>query len=156
MIPFLLTHRTLAEGAGALLLIVLMWGAWIHHDHAMEAIGERSCEARLTSTQHAAELAQVVAAAKYETLIAQPAEIQHAKDLASIPARIVTTPIWLHDGKVCAGALPQVPEAGGDNSSGGGALEGPGRDIRPAIEELKRKYETALADCRRLDAEWPQ
>jgi hypothetical protein len=156
MIALLLSNRTLAEALGALVLIVGMYLAWIHHDHAEQAIGEHTCEARLTITKLQAETAAAAQEAKYQTLIAKPAEAQHAKDLAAIPLRIVSTPIWLHDGQICAGTVPRLPEASGSDSAGGGAIEGPGRDIRPLIEALKVKYETVLADCRRLDSEWPR
>lgn len=156
MIALLLANRTLAEAVGALLLMTVIWIAWVHHDHAEQAIGEHSCEARLTITKSEADRAVTAETARYEALIAQPAEIQHAKDLAAIPLRVVTTPIWLHDGQVCSGAVPRLPETASDDSASGGAVEGPGRDIRPLIEQFKARYETALADCRRLDADWPK
>jgi hypothetical protein len=155
MIALLLANRTLAEAVGALFLIGAMWAAWIHHDHAEQRIGENTCEARLTLTKVQAQAETAAQLAHYETTI-QPAEKEHAKDLAAIPLRVVTTPIWLHDGQICAGPLSGVSQTASSDSPGGGAVEGPGRDIRPLIEQFKAKYETALADCRRLDSEWPR
>jgi hypothetical protein len=155
MIALLLENRTLAEVLAGLALTLGIYLAWIHHDHAEQAIGEHSCEARLTETKEQAETQLAAQSARYETQIVQPAEIAHAKDIAALPALRISTPIWLHDGQVCAGAVPNLPKTAGDDSTGGGAVEGPGRDIRPALEQFRIKYETALADCRRLDAEWP-
>jgi hypothetical protein len=157
MIALLLENRTLAEAVGALVLLVGIYLAWIHHDHAEQAIGEHTCEARLTITKLQAETAAAAQEAKYQTLIAKPAEAQHAKDIAAIPLRVVTTPIWLHDGQICAGAVPTLPqEAAGVDPESGGAESGPGRDIRPLLERFKAKYEAVIADCQRLDAEWPR
>ena len=56
-----------------------------------------------------------------------------------------------------AGTMPRAssPPATGTACPRGPA-EGPGVDIRPALNALEFKYERALADCRAVLAEWPK
>jgi hypothetical protein len=76
---------------------------------------------RLSETKLQAETAAAAQAAKYEAVIVQPAEAQHAKDLAAILLRVVTTPLWLHDGQICAGPLSGVSQTASSDPTSGGA-----------------------------------
>jgi hypothetical protein len=88
------------------------------------------------------------------------AEGAHDKTIESLPARIVHDPVFLRaPGDICpASGAVRDPKAEAANLDTAGRSVQPGRgiDLRPAIEALKVKYETVLADCRRLDAEWPK
>lgn len=118
-------------------------------DHA--AMAKAATDALLAQRSHAAA----------EAITDNKAEAQHDQTIESLPARVVRTPVWVRaPGDICpaddrvSGAQAQTT---GQDPGGRGAQPGSGeRDIRPAIEAFKLKYETALADCRRLDAEWPK
>ncbi len=155
MIAFLLANRTLAEFAGAGILILGLCLGWLHHDKAEQAIGE----AKVTETKAAAAATALAIYNRYQSTEVAPAEATHANELASIPGRVITRPLWLRDGgEICADRVPSLPGAGTDSTPppAGAVLPGPGRDIRPLLEAFRAKYETALADCRRVEAEWPR
>jgi hypothetical protein len=84
---------------------------------------------------------------------------QLSKDMATLHAPAVDKPpVWLCDGPTSprSEVLPApAPKASPQLPAAGGVVQGPGRNIRPAIEALKLKYETALAECRAEHAEWP-
>jgi hypothetical protein len=130
---------------------------WMYHlggDAARLATEKlKTAQAQNTANAVLAERASTQAQAKTD----QTAEAQHDQTIESLPARVVRTPVWLRaPGDVCP-AVPIPPQAAGHDPGSGGVQPGPGeRDIRPGLEALKIKYETALADCRRLDAEWPK
>jgi hypothetical protein len=91
------------------------------------------------------------------------AEAAHDKTIESLPDRTVRTPVFVRgsaDNCPSPGGrpVPATPaKAAGDDPAGRAVESGPGSgDIRPALEQFKIRYETALADCRRLDAEWPR
>lgn len=103
--------------------------------------------------------AQVIAeaAADHKT------EQTHANELAAIdntpprsdPVRVyVKTP-----GAVCIPAVPgaegQAHSVAADPAKGGSQPVDRGRDIRPAIEALKKRLEKIMADYRQEDSEWP-
>jgi hypothetical protein len=86
------------------------------------------------------------------------AEKAHDQTIEDLPGRVVRTPVFLRSpGEICPGPVPGAKaKTGGEHSGGSGVQPGSGKDLRPAIEAMKVKYETALADCRRLDAQWPK
>jgi hypothetical protein len=98
------------------------------------------------------------ASAQAQAINDNAAETAHDQTIEALPARVVRTPVFLRaPGDLCPDRVPS-PQAqtSGQHPASGGAESGRGGDLRPAIEALKVKYETALADCRRLDAEWPK
>jgi hypothetical protein len=116
----------------------------------------REAQAANTAKAVLAERASAAAAAINDNL----AEAAHDKTIESLPARVVHDPVFLRTpGDICpaSGAVPD-PKAKAANldPAGRGVQPGRGIDLRPAIEALKVKYEIVLADCRRLDAEWPK
>lgn len=87
------------------------------------------------------------------------AESVHDQTIESLPARIVRTPVFLRTpADLCPDPVPstQAQTAGNDPGGRGTQPRSGEGDIRPAIEAFKLHYETVLADCRRLDAEWPK
>lgn len=98
------------------------------------------------------------ASAQTQAINDNAAETAHDQTVEALPARVVRTPVFLRaPGDVCPDRVPGTQaQTRGDHPAGGGAQRGGGGDLRPAIEALKVKYETVLADCRRLDAEWPK
>jgi hypothetical protein len=88
------------------------------------------------------------------------ANAQLSQDLATLHAAATDKPpVWLCD-RPASPRSPVLPAAAASPDSPhpavGGAVEGPRRDIRPQLEALKLKYETALAECRAGFAQWPQ
>jgi len=144
--------------AGAIAALALIVGAYIWlgvHDRAQQAIGEARCQAKMAQALSQAKQEQDAAQAAYSAKM-EAINAQYQQELAAISGRVVYRPIWLHDGQVCAGAMPSAPtEAGDPHPGAGGTVSGPGTDIRPQLEAFKAKYETALAECRRLDRAWP-
>jgi type II secretory pathway pseudopilin PulG len=90
---------------------------------------------------------------------------QLSKDVSAINAAhdIPVQHIWVRD-TACAQpavlspatskASPQPAPAGGIEPGRGDAATADRRDF--AVAEFKRKWETTLAECRALDAQWPQ
>jgi hypothetical protein len=140
-------------GAAAVLLAVVFYlgglgpKAALERDHA--AMAEATTKALLAqrSTQQTQAINDNVV------------EKAHDQDLEAIPLHIRHDPVFVR----VPGPTPDCPvpgtqaKASGNDPGGGGVQPRPGdRDIRPGLEALKIKYETALADCRRLDREWPR
>lgn len=117
----------------------------------------QQAQAANTAKAVLAERASAAAAAINDNI----AENAHDKTIESLPARVVHDPVFLREpGDICpaVGTVPNPKDQTAGNDSAGRAIQ-PGSgsgDIRPAIEALKVKYEIVLADCRRLDAEWPK
>lgn len=85
----------------------------------------------------------------------QHAEAIHDDDLRAINLTVTRTPIIVRN-SACPVPLPAAST--NPNPASGPVDPGPrgDRDIRPQIDAFERKYETVLADCRRLAAEWPR
>jgi hypothetical protein len=115
-------------------------------------------EAQAANTAKAvlAERASAAATAINDNL----AESAHDKTIESLPARVVHNPVFLRaPGDLCpaSGTVSDPKAKAASIDPAGRAVQpGSGIDLRPAIEALKVKYEIVLADCRRLDAEWPK
>jgi hypothetical protein len=96
-------------------------------------------------------------AAQAQAINDNVAEKAHDQELEAIPLHIRHDPVFVRlPGPSNCGVPAAKPEAVSHDSdpSSGGVQPGSGeRDIRPALEQMKIKYETALADYRRLDAE---
>ncbi len=56
MLAWILANRTLAEIAVFLLMLGGGYAWWVHHDHVEQAIGEQTCEQKLTVTKEQATL----------------------------------------------------------------------------------------------------
>jgi hypothetical protein len=117
--------------------------------------GFQAAQAEGTAKAVLAERASAAATA----LTDRAAETTHDQDLEAIPLHI------RHDAVIVRlpGPAPDCPVPGAKTETGGehpapGPIE-PGsryRDIGPGLAAFEARYETALADCRRLDAEWPK
>lgn len=96
--------------------------------------------------------AQTVAGWRQEQI---DANARHSADIAGIAATIGAqhAPIFLQPAPSKAGACPVSGATGAP--SGQPAGSGP-VDIRPGINTFELKYETALADCRSVLAQWPR
>ena len=152
--PYLLYAKL---GAG-LVLIVAIFGAGFHFGgmsskSALEAY--RAAQSELTAKAVLAERASAEATAARNHTI----ETTHAQTIVQIDAApAIRTPVFLcnplRPGPVPSSATqtdsqPAHPEAGGSQPVDRA-------DIRPAIEELKKRLEKIMADYRQEDAEWPR
>ena len=92
------------------------------------------------------------------------AQAQLSSDLARIAAAPPIVHDWVRESPPSAqpSVLPTTPgQACHTSTESGGAEPGPRDPIAAdrrdlAVAEFKRKFETALAECRSLDASWPQ
>lgn len=85
------------------------------------------------------------------------AEKAHDEDLNYIDLHVVRTPVLVCDNPPAANRVPVPSEAGHPAAQSGGTDPGPReRDVRDELSAFEVKYEKILADCRRLDAEWPK
>lgn len=115
-------------------------------------------QAQLTATAVLAERAswQTQSLSNHQAEIQHAAEIAQADDIAPIASPVIvvyrltpTRDCPVPGGAIEARPLPAHPEAGG------GEPVDRGRDIRPAVEAIKRRLEKLMADYRQIDAEWP-
>jgi hypothetical protein len=146
-----LLYAKIGVGVALLAFVFYLGGlgpkAAMERDHA--AMAEAATQALLAQR----------AAAQAQAINDNAAEKTHDQDLEAIPLHIRHDPVFVRvPGPVKDCGVPSTEaKAGGNDSSKPGVQSGSGeRDIRPGLEALKVKYETALADCRRLDAEWPK
>lgn len=157
-----------AKLAGILALALALAGGGFHFGRLSGDL--KAADARTSlETDHAA-----MAKAATDALLAQRAasdaaavrnhatEAQHAKTIIQIDAAPpIRTPVFLcaPGDPLRAGAVSSAEnQAGGipaDPAEGRSQSADRGRDIRPAIEALKRQLEKVMADYRQLDAEWP-
>lgn len=87
---------------------------------------------------------------------------QLSKDVAAINAAPVVVHDWVrNDSCPKPTVLPATPAPAGRSApSAGGPEPGPGDAARAdrrdfAVQEFKRKYETAFAECRAVLTQWP-
>jgi hypothetical protein len=122
---------------------------------ALEA--DRADQSQAIATAVLAERASAAATAAAD----HATETQHAKTIIRIDsAPPIRTPLLVYGpGALCAGSLPGAEtETGGVPAGTDGGRSQPvdrGRDIRPAIEAVKKRIERVMADYRQQDAEWP-
>jgi hypothetical protein len=143
---------------GILALVAALFGSGYHFGGLASKTALEADHAAMSKAATDALLAQRSQAAA-QAITDNKAETVHDQTLESLPTRVIRTPVFVRaPGDVCPDVVPTAQtQAGGQDPGGRGAEPGSReRDIRPAIEALKIKYERALADCRRLDAEWPQ
>lgn len=100
------------------------------------------------------EAAQTAADTKQLT-VDNTAEAAHDQAIEHPPALVISHPVWLREPQVCPAGVPVPTQAASGHPSGGAADAGPSVDLRPQLAAFAVKYEAALADCRRLVAEWP-
>lgn len=147
-----------AKLAGTVALVALIFfGGW--HLGGLKGQADVARLERDQAQNTATAVMNERASAQAIALTDRQAETTHDQDLEAIPLHIRHDSVFVR----IPGPTPDCPvpgakaQAGGKDPSGGGIQPGPrDRDIRPGLEALKVKYETALADCRRLDAEWPK
>jgi hypothetical protein len=154
MIAWILSNRWLAEAAGAVILGLILWVLWIEHDHEQQRIGEQECMLKVTETKQEYEARQAQRDKDYEQQTAAASAV-HQAEINAIPARVIRTPVWLHDGAICSDPVRDPAPASGAIAQAGGTEPGLGTDIRPRIEAVKAKYEKVIADCRQALADWP-
>ena len=102
------------------------------------------------------------AAAEAQAINDHAAETTHANDIRAIDnASPRTDPVLVYRTvKACVDPVPGAEaQAGGvatHPAEGRSESVDRGRDIRPAIEEVKRRLEKVMADYRQEDSEWPK
>lgn len=145
-------YIALARDIGiALALGFLVWKIYGAGENAVKVNDLKSLQAQI------ADQAETLKGWRQENTNAND---QLTRDLASLHAPAPDKPpVWLCN----APASPRsevLPAAAASTGSAhpapGDADAGRGRDIRPQIEAFKLKYETSLAECRSVIAQWPQ
>jgi hypothetical protein len=150
-------NRTLVELISAgVLFLVIVW-LWQRHDTKIAAVATRECEANLSIPKDVADLQVRLDAANLAIIALKSQEIER-NELAQIPARAVTRPVWL-----CPSAAAlhtgQAGSSADENKSAvtgtWAAVERPRFDARPSIEQFKVKYETVIAHARAALSQCP-
>jgi hypothetical protein len=145
--------------------IVAMVAALFAAGYHIGGMASRSAYEADTAAQSQAIATAVLAerASSVATAAADHAtEVQHAKTIIQIDATpAISAPVFVcGPSPVRAGSLPGAEaKAGGiptDPAGGRGQPVDRGSNIRPAVEELKKRLEKVMADYRQLDAEWPK
>lgn len=136
-------------------LIVLALGFVLYKIYGAGEDKIKASDLKSLQTQ-IAEQAQTLAGWRQES---SNANDQLSRDLATLHAPVPDKPpVWLCNGssEPRSEVLP-APATSPDSAhpAPGGTDTGRGRDIRPQLEALKLKYETALAECRSVIAQWP-
>lgn len=143
------------EIIGALVLLALITGLWIHHDSTEQAKGFASCEAKVTETQDLARKHAAQLSADYELQLIQA---KAKSDATPLPATIYSPVLVRVPGtKVCTGTTTSVPQADDVHPNSGGNGPGSGeRDIRPGLEAFKVRYGNAFKACQQDLDDWPE
>lgn len=152
-----LTYIKIAAAA----LILGLWSWLCYHQGGLPWKTKLEAQEAAQSSAVTTAVLKERADAQAQALTDNKADATHDQDIAKIttaPPR--SDPVFVYrPGALCAGTVPgsQAQAAAvGTDPKGGGVQPGSGAvDIRPELERLKLKYETVLADYRRLDAEWP-
>lgn len=85
----------------------------------------------------------------------QKADEVHEDEIAAIRLRVVDTPVFVRIPTVIP--VQSTPETVHPSASTGGTLPAARDvDIRQGINAFEERIESLVADCRRLDTEWPQ
>lgn len=145
-------YIALARDLGiALALAFIVWKIYGAGENAVKVNDLKSLQAQI------ADQAKTVDTWRQENT---DANTQLSRDLASLHAPAPDKPpVWLCDAAPSPRrAVLSSPAASTDSShpSPGGSDDGRRRDIRPQLEAFKLKYETALAECRSVIAQWPK
>lgn len=145
-------YIALARDIGiALALGFLVWRIYGAGENAVKASDLKSLQAQIT------EQSQTLGSWRQESTNAND---QLSRDLATLHAPAADKPpIWLCNAPPSprSQVLPATAASADSAHSGaGGTDEGRRRDIRLQVESLKLKYETALAECRSVIAQWPR
>lgn len=153
LVPWLTVARDIALVAGIALLLL-----WVY----------RSGQDRVKASDLKSLQVQIQQQAKTLSTWRQEstdANAQLSKDISAInaAAAVPVQHVWLRDPScpqhaVLPATSPQAREppaaAGGVQPVGGDVLDGARRDR--LVAAFKRRWETELAQCRALDAQWPQ
>lgn len=153
--PTWLMNKYVLIGAGVVASLLAGRLLLASHDHGIRSAQEDLDTAKWKQALEDQRVQQAAHDEAYGHQL-EAANAQLRKDLEVIPTRVITKPVWLRaTGEICSGAVPATTEEAGGSPPGiGGVFGGRGIDIRPRIESLKVKYETALAECRLLDSSW--
>lgn len=145
-------YLALARDIGiALALGFLVWKIYGAGENAVKVSDLKSLQTQI------AEQAKTLEGWRQESTHAND---QLSQDLATLHAPAADKPpVWLCN----APASPRSPvlsataaSTDSAHTSPGGTDEGRRWDIRAQLEALKLKYETALAECRSVIAQWPK
>jgi hypothetical protein len=140
----------LAAGIGVIAWLIYRGGK----DHAA-ADAMKALQAQITVQARTLDTWHQESAHANEKLSADMAKINAA---AAAPSK----PVWVcpPEGRERSVLPTPTSEAGGEHPVGGAALEGSGpdhaRNIGPELSAFKQRWETVLAECRALDAQWPK
>lgn len=147
--------RLYSEIGGAILIVAVGIGLWVHHDTVEQAKGAATCYQKVTETQYKASSDAKDRELNYQ---AQLAQAKKDKDdaLANLPAPI-RTPVFVRvPGTVCSSSPGQAPKADSVHTDAGGNGQGSGvSDIRPGLEAFKVRYGRSLLDCKEVLADYP-
>lgn len=142
---------------GILAAIAIVFGLGFHfggmgprvaleRDHA--AMAKATTDALLSQRAHDAA----------QAINDNAAETVHDQDLEAIPLHVIHDTVFVRLPATPNSPVPGTKaEAGGEHPASGATeqrLEY--RDIGPGLAAFEARYETVLADCRRLNAEWPK
>lgn len=153
LVPWLTVARDIALVAGIALILLLVY---------------RSGQDRAKASDLKSLQAQIQQQAKTLTAWRQEstdANAQLSKDISAInaAAALPVQHVWLRNPSCAQPAVlpataPKAREptaaAGGAQRGGGDVLDGARRDR--IVAAFKQRWETELAQCRALDAQWPQ
>jgi hypothetical protein len=154
MIAWALANRTLAEVLILFVLVVIGTSAWLHHDTVERRLGATQCvtqvaqavdQQRKEQQEKDERYAQATKKADDER-IEQVSSVHFSNDPVFMckPATVHTHPVPV-----------SAPTARGVNvAPRGGFDDRPQRDLRPYINAVELKYETALAACHSVVQKW--
>jgi hypothetical protein len=155
--PYLLYIKI---GAAAALLAIVAGGSYHFGGMASrtQLEADRAEQSGLTATAVLAERASAAATATQD----HATEATHAQVIVSIDsAPPISAPVLL-----CGPSTLRVGTVPGAEGETGGVPASPdegrgqpvdrGRDIRPALEAVKKRLEKVMADYRQEDTEWPK
>lgn len=159
---FLTPYLMYIKIAGVLAILGIVGGTCYHY-------GSLSSQEKLQA-DHAAQLAAVVkgftdkeAAEAAQRKIDNSAQVKHDQDVSDINSLTpIGTPVIVYRSaaQVCSGAVSgdrsQANPNGAGPAKGGSEPVDRGSDIRPAIEELKKRLEIVMADYRNEDSQFPK
>jgi len=131
---------------GILAAVLIVFFAGYHFGGMAPKLAEAKTEVKQETKQASADSKQLT--------VDTQAEAAHDQAIEHPPALVISKPVWLRAPAVCPSVSVPAAAAGG-TSSGGAADAGSAVDLRPQLAAFAQKYEAALADCRRLAAEWP-
>jgi hypothetical protein len=134
---------------GVLAAMFLGWSWLCYHQGSLAPqLKEAKAEVKSEQTQIQQDSKQ--------TATNTQAEAQHDQDIEHPPTLVLKQPVWLRSPAICPAAVQVPVTAAGQPATERPADPGSRIDLRPQLAAFALKYEQALADCRRMAAEWPK